>query len=94
MAGLRGVYPLQLDLGLRFADGSAVCSVCTYPYWGLGCDNPACIANPTMTDDRRWELYDANQRRLVEEAERQRWAAIRDRAFQQANPNAARSLRA
>jgi hypothetical protein len=45
------------------------CQICNYPS-EAECDNPACIANPTLTDERRSAITVATERREVEEADR------------------------
>jgi len=51
------------------------CSECSYPYAGDGCTNPACYANPKVSDATKAIGRERDAIRKAEEAERQR---IRD----------------
>ena len=58
-----------------------VCEICTYPALrGDACDNPACPANPSVSQHQkdRWEAE--VDRRRAECAERERLRGIRRRA--------------
>jgi len=60
-----------------------VCATCSYPHEddGQGCPNPACFANPSMTDDTKQRHLDEGARRKEEEDERAKFRRIRERAM-------------
>lgn len=64
-------------------EGWETCETCGTPYeTGNACDNPACVSNPTLSDERRAALREAQERRAAERAEREMLARARRRAFE------------
>lgn len=57
------------------------CPVCTYAHAGLHCPNPACEANPSVTEAQKARWRAENDKRKAEEAERERIRQIRKRAM-------------
>lgn len=55
------------------------CPDCGYPHAGEDCDNPACFANPRVSDAQKAAWRERNERLKAEEAEHQRIADIRRR---------------
>jgi hypothetical protein len=55
------------------------CPTCHYAHDSEHCPNPACFANPSVTDAQKARWTERNERLAAEEAERQRIAAIRRR---------------
>lgn len=55
------------------------CPTCTYAYEGDSCTNPACFANPSVTDEQKRAWTERNERLAAEEAERERIRQIRRR---------------
>lgn len=46
-----------------------VCAECTYPSHRLdGCDNPACLANPTLSEAHKESLREAARKHAEEKA--------------------------
>jgi hypothetical protein len=48
----------------------STCDTCHYPYEGEGCPNPACPANPSLTDEHREAIAARTAQHAIEEAER------------------------
>jgi hypothetical protein len=46
------------------------CETCTYPYWGEGCTNPCCPANPSLSEEFKAGLIERHEQHRGEEAER------------------------
>ena len=63
-----------------------ICEACTYPSRNeTGCDNPACLENPTLSEAHKTKLRamsaEAARRRAEEEAKRAMRADLRKRGF-------------
>ena len=56
-----------------------VCPECGYPHGGPSCPNPACFANPHVSEQQKDAWRERNTRLKAEEAERQRIVGIRRR---------------
>lgn len=46
------------------------CEAYTYPYWGEGCTNPCCLANPTLSEEFKAGLVERHEQHVADEAER------------------------
>lgn len=55
------------------------CPTCTYAHEGDHCTNPACFANPSVSDEQKRNWIELNERLAAEEAERERIRQIRRR---------------
>lgn len=57
------------------------CKSCSYPFAGKSCPNPACFANPNVSEETKadWRIRDAA--RLAEEAEREHLRRMRNLSF-------------
>jgi hypothetical protein len=68
---------VEFDHNGRDANGFACCAACNYPYKGAACDNPGCVANPSVSEEQkaRWRIE--AEKRAAEDAERKRVAAMR-----------------
>lgn len=56
------------------------CKTCGYPHQKAGCGNPACTANPTLSDERRALLIEAQEERRAMREQREWLARVRERA--------------
>lgn len=58
-----------------------VCDVCTYPAFQRtdACDNPACVANPSVSESQKNRWRAEREKYEAEEAERDRVRKIRNR---------------
>jgi len=71
---------VAFDENGRDANGFACCSVCGYPFRGMVCDNPACDANPSVPEEAKAKRRADYERKVAEEAERERWRVLKRRA--------------
>lgn len=55
------------------------CSTCHYAHEGPSCPNPACFANPSVSEVQKARWTERNERLAAEEAERERIRSIRRR---------------
>lgn len=55
------------------------CPTCSYAHEGDSCTNPACFANPSVTDAQKQRWTEERERREADEAERERIRQIRRR---------------
>lgn len=69
------------------ATGWTTCPECTYPYPGA-CENPMCLANPTLSDAARDSIVARRDAYRAEQAERERMARLREQSFTRRAPTA------
>jgi hypothetical protein len=64
-----------------------VCEVCNYPahYATDACDNPACMANPSVPEEIKARRRAEQAKRKADEAERARLRALRSAVFRNAS---------
>ena len=60
-------------------DDIKTCPTCHYAHVGDHCPNPACFANPSVSDEQKARWTERNERLAAEEADRRRIADIRRR---------------
>jgi hypothetical protein len=61
-----------------------VCQTCSYPSSKSdSCDNPACLANPDLSEAHKAKLIAAEKKRIADEAEFKAIMAMKDRLRKQ-----------
>lgn len=70
---------IEFDANGRDCNGYKQCTSCGHPHKPEACDNPACYANPSISEERKAVWRAETKRRDVEEAERERIRKIRRR---------------
>lgn len=65
---------IEFDANGRDPNGFACCKACGYAYKTPACDNPACEANPSISDATKARR---REERVRKQAQEDQWAADR-----------------